>query len=433
MKAEDEFARHPGDPEITEELTTSYLSGRTNQELAAAGDIRVDHAARGKIAKARKRLLPDPGKVDGRPQEAVAGVPGAEPRLALREAAERAQMDSRDQAQRLPLAGAHRRGFGPAPDPQRARLDASGSRASPPPSKKIGLASGLLDGEVVVEDPSGITSFNNLQSDLSAGRQDRFRYFVFDLLYCEGFDLTKAVLIDRKNLLQQILAGLPAGSPVRFSEHLEVDGPTMLEHSCRFGLEGIISKRKDQPYRSGPRRALAQVEVHRPAGIRAARLHSLERGQPLGGRAGARLSRGRRAHLCGAGRDRLVRRSGPLAARCARGDRRPRNRSSPISCRPAPRRACAGSRRGWSARSSFAAGPRTAAAGGVVQGIAGGQGGRRDRARERAEDLQAGGRARARAGPAHPSGAHSMAASPASPSKGSPSSTPRSPTGFCRT
>src|SRR5437588_590684 len=43
--------------------------------------------------------------------------------------------------------------------------------------KKIGLASGLLDGEVVVEDQSGITSFNNLQSDLSAGRQDRFRYF----------------------------------------------------------------------------------------------------------------------------------------------------------------------------------------------------------------------------------------------------------------
>src|ERR1700681_613981 len=65
MKAEDEFARQPGDREITEEETTSYLSGRTNQELAAAGDMRVDHAARSRIAKARQRLLPDAGKIAG--------------------------------------------------------------------------------------------------------------------------------------------------------------------------------------------------------------------------------------------------------------------------------------------------------------------------------------------------------------------------------
>ena len=117
--------------------------------------------------------------------------------------------------------------------------------------KALGLGSALIDGEIVVEDASGISSFNNLQADLKAGRLDRFRYFVFDILYCEGFDLTKAVLKDRKELLQQLLAGLPAGSPIRFSEHLDVDGPTMLEHSCRLGLEGIISKRSDLPYRSG--------------------------------------------------------------------------------------------------------------------------------------------------------------------------------------
>ena len=117
--------------------------------------------------------------------------------------------------------------------------------------KALGLGSALIDGEIVVEDASGISSFNNLQADLKAGRLDRFRYFVFDILYCEGFDLTKAVLKDRKDLLQQLLAGLPAGSPIRFSEHLDVDGPTMLEHSCRLGLEGIISKRVDLPYRSG--------------------------------------------------------------------------------------------------------------------------------------------------------------------------------------
>ena len=71
--------------------------------------------------------------------------------------------------------------------------------------KTLGLGSALIDGEIVVEDASGISSFNDLQDDLKAGRLDRFRYFVFDVLYCEGFDLTKVVLKDRKDLLQQLL------------------------------------------------------------------------------------------------------------------------------------------------------------------------------------------------------------------------------------
>jgi bifunctional non-homologous end joining protein LigD len=107
---------------------------------------------------------------------------------------------------------------------------------------KLGFGSALIDGEVIVEDATGISSLNNLQADLKAGRQGRLRHFLFDLLYCDGFDLTKATLLDRKDLLQHILAGLPQNAPIRFSEHLETDGPTMLAHSCRFGLEGIISK-----------------------------------------------------------------------------------------------------------------------------------------------------------------------------------------------
>jgi bifunctional non-homologous end joining protein LigD len=103
----------------------------------------------------------------------------------------------------------------------------------------------------VVEEANGLSTFNGLQADLSSGRQDRMRYHVFDLLYCDGYDLTPATLIDRKHVLGQVLAELPAGSPVRYSEHLETDGPTMFEHAGRLGLEGIISKRRDLPYRSG--------------------------------------------------------------------------------------------------------------------------------------------------------------------------------------
>ncbi len=115
----------------------------------------------------------------------------------------------------------------------------------------LGLRSAWLDGEIVVEDDDGVSSFNRLQMDLKAGRGDRFRYFLFDILHCDGFDLTKAMLIDRKELLARVVGVLPKASPIRFSEHLEQGGPTILQHACRLGLEGIVSKRRDLPYMPG--------------------------------------------------------------------------------------------------------------------------------------------------------------------------------------
>jgi bifunctional non-homologous end joining protein LigD len=120
-----------------------------------------------------------------------------------------------------------------------------------PALMRLGLKSALIDGEIVVEDEAGITNLNNLQAELKSGRKDRFTYLVFDLMHCNGYDLTRASLAGRKGLLHTIVSALPPDSPIRFSEHLEVDGPTMLAHSCRMGLEGIVSKRKDLGYRSG--------------------------------------------------------------------------------------------------------------------------------------------------------------------------------------
>ena len=117
--------------------------------------------------------------------------------------------------------------------------------------KAFGLSAALLDGEIVVEDSAGLPSFPLLQADLKTARSDRLRYYLFDLLYCEGFDLTQARLLDRKALLQRIVDRLPSTSAIRFSEHLEQDGPKMFEHACRLGLEGIVSKRIDLPYRPG--------------------------------------------------------------------------------------------------------------------------------------------------------------------------------------
>ncbi|MGB6324186.1 MAG: DNA polymerase ligase N-terminal domain-containing protein, partial [Methylocella sp.] len=225
IKSDDEFGRHIGDREITDEEATSHISGRTNEELAAAGEIRKDHAARVRAAKARKAFLPNISKLSG----ARAGLlpvflepsltspcerPPSGPKWIHEIKYDGYRMQVRIDGRTVRLL-------------TRKKLDWTERFLSIAGAlETLGLGSALIDGEIIVEDASGISSFNDLQADLKAGRSDRFRYFVFDVLYCEGFDLTKVVLKDRKDLLQQLLTILPPGSPIRFSEHLDVDGPT---------------------------------------------------------------------------------------------------------------------------------------------------------------------------------------------------------------
>ena len=250
IKSDDEFARKAGDPEITDEEATSRISGRTNEELAAAGTLRVDHESRAAAVRGRRRLLPDVGKLPGARKgllptflEPSLASPCDKPPSGLKWIHEIKHDGYRIQAR---IDGGKTRLL------TRKALDwTTRFRSVADALAELGLGSGLIDGEVVVEDEKGITSLNNLQADLKSGRREGLRYYAFDLLYCEGYDLTKATLIDRKRLLHDILAGLSSHSPIRFSEHLEADGPTMLEHSCRMGLEGIISKRSDLPYRPG--------------------------------------------------------------------------------------------------------------------------------------------------------------------------------------
>ena len=73
--------------------------------------------------------------------------------------------------------------------------------------------------------------------------------YAFDLIELNGDDLRRDPLEVRKATLRSMLA--KAGLGLRFDEHLEGDGPTVFAHACKMGLEGIVSKRKDSPYRSG--------------------------------------------------------------------------------------------------------------------------------------------------------------------------------------
>jgi len=108
----------------------------------------------------------------------------------------------------------------------------------------------LIDGEVVVEDESGVSSFSALQAALKASERERFVYHVFDLLHLDGRDLTRLPLIERKAALARLVGKSQRGA-IRYSDHVEDDGATVLRHACDMALEGIVSKRSDAPYRSG--------------------------------------------------------------------------------------------------------------------------------------------------------------------------------------
>jgi bifunctional non-homologous end joining protein LigD len=108
----------------------------------------------------------------------------------------------------------------------------------------------ILDGEIVALDPSGVSSFAALQQALSEGERQDLVLYAFDLLRLDGEDLTAEPLLARKERLHHLIGDSTDGV-LRYSEHFEAAGDIMLAHACRMGLEGVISKRADAPYRSG--------------------------------------------------------------------------------------------------------------------------------------------------------------------------------------
>jgi DNA primase len=108
----------------------------------------------------------------------------------------------------------------------------------------------ILDGEVVTLDERGAADPLELQRDIGTGRTDRFHYFVFDLLYLDGFDLRSMQLVERKRLLRHLLSAVPTRR-VRLVEHVEADGPAVFERACEMNIAGIVSRKRDSAYRGG--------------------------------------------------------------------------------------------------------------------------------------------------------------------------------------
>ncbi len=112
----------------------------------------------------------------------------------------------------------------------------------------------MIDGEVCALDQHGAPDFAALQAAISEDNSKDLIFFAFDLLFAEGHDLRPLPLSERKEALRELLASTGArNQTIRYVEHFETAGDSVLQSACRMHLEGIVSKELDAPYKSGRR------------------------------------------------------------------------------------------------------------------------------------------------------------------------------------
>jgi DNA ligase D-like protein (predicted ligase) len=115
-------------------------------------------------------------------------------------------------------------------------------------SAELGAESAIIDGEVIVLDEKGLSDFAALRSAI-ARRQHDLYFVAFDLLHLNGHDLRDMALEERREILESMI---PADIRIQFSQALPGDAKSIFHLVDKAGLEGVVSKRKDSKYRSGP-------------------------------------------------------------------------------------------------------------------------------------------------------------------------------------
>jgi bifunctional non-homologous end joining protein LigD len=298
IKGKDEAARGARDRDILEEKSRSVVSGRTIEEIAGGkGKKRVWHSNRANGGNAEDEAE-DKTSFKQKIRRIAAGTQRrsrAKAKTPARAAEAKVKTDAKSKPNKKAKTARSAKGKPPpgfvpvalatlydrAPsgpdwlheikfDGYRieARLDGGNvqlltrkqqnwTHRFPPVADAVAalpVETALLDGEIAVEDEHGISNFSLLQTDLKDGRTDRFVYYAFDLLYLDGRDLTGERLIQRKAALAKLLEGRPEDDMhdiIRYTGDFDEAGPVILRHACEMGLEGIVSKRRSAPYRSG--------------------------------------------------------------------------------------------------------------------------------------------------------------------------------------
>lgn len=115
--------------------------------------------------------------------------------------------------------------------------------------RSLHLESTIVDGELVLFNERGITSFPLLHQTLRSKKLGAIQFILFDLPYYEGRDLRAVRLIDRKDLLRQLLGPEPPAG-LLFSDHFTENASAVFAHACASGLEGLIGKKVGSSYKS---------------------------------------------------------------------------------------------------------------------------------------------------------------------------------------
>ncbi|HVN35169.1 MAG TPA: DNA ligase D [Casimicrobiaceae bacterium] len=265
IKEADAYARLGAAAAIVDDMPDSVATGRSIEEIAASAD-RVWHSNKSAAANveagaiARAKPLPGIGKVPGARKAAMPSF--IEPELAT---LMKAPPDGAKWIHEIKYDGYRmlcRIADGSARMISRNRKDWTGNfEAVAEAAARLPVKTAWLDGEVVAFDAEGRSSFQALQNALTASPAADLGYLVFDLLYLDGFDLTRVTLAERKRLLQSLLADASGG--IRYSDHFSVPGRAFLENVRKLGLEGMVSKRADLPHHDGRGTAWIKVKCQR--------------------------------------------------------------------------------------------------------------------------------------------------------------------------
>jgi len=269
IKDRDEFARTEDDSPITERLPDSAVSKRTIEQIGEDSD-RVWHSNRGadeqenerpaktKSPASAKSRKPKPSFTSALKYVPKEKFPGfIAPQLAKActkppigdDWVHELKLDGyRIQVQIHPAAGSSKNRVKLL---TRKGLDWTHRMpAIARAAEQLPVESAVLDGEVVVIDEKGGTSFSDLQAAFQEGAKVDLTYFAFDLLHLDGHNLRDVPLLKRKEFLDKLMSSLPDDSPIHLSEHFGGDGAQIFSKACGLGAEGIISKSASAPYTS---------------------------------------------------------------------------------------------------------------------------------------------------------------------------------------
>ena len=270
IKEHDEYERGPGDMPITEEAPDSAQTGRTMDEIARAEDRvwqsnREEKRSAGPVSVNGKRGVagsakPAPKKPTKNLSRALAKLPKESlPKFVAPQLASLAKAPpvGKNWVHELKLDGYR----------IEARVDRKKStvqlltrtgldwthrmKALAQTLGRLPVETALLDGEVVVLEPDGTTSFANLQAAFQEGTKHALTYFLFDLLHLDGHNLRELPLLERKKLLAELLSGLDPEGMVHISDHLTGNAGEIFANACKLRAEGIISKLGEGKYCPG--------------------------------------------------------------------------------------------------------------------------------------------------------------------------------------